>query len=746
VRPGRRVSHLLVLIILLASGCQTTTPTSEPGATGGSSEAPGSSQGSASGTGAPGTAVASSEDLIAAALAAGTISFEESLVDRALALFNSPGLPDAFRSSESNLDAGTALFADIEAAQSTLSSDATAKLAPFMARPSDPTSIFSAPKSARAGGVVLAADTTAGWKSLPAADGAARVWVPDSVGADLHLRQHAADVSKVWVAYEDVFTFPDADAPGLPNATVNPDAAVDFYFIEAGDLDPRRPDCSDPTVAECSLASLSAAGFARSAEARRGNAASAYFVLDAGQGGDAALFELAHEIAHGGQFHYDTHEAPWLAESTANWVAYRVFQKLGLPPEPAYGWLPALFADPGTSLTSEGNDWSYRAWLYFQFAAMQRGDAIVASIWADAGKAGAQGAQAVDDVFPFADHFADFAVRNWNQEPVPNRYKSAPDATFPELQPSIRKDTPALKAGDKIDLDVALPHLASAYFSFGFDPGVRKITFDNTLAGLDGAHVWAMKQIDGTWHEPEDWTADGTKKFCRDNAAENLSKLVIIVSYSSVVGDLDAGGSNPKVSGAAAACGDWKGTMTQTRTWNNSDGHGSSTATFDGIWTLDETQTSGRCSLSAAFCAVYLPTGTITWEWHSHWTPGCQEDKAGTVPAGDSDIVTRQMLFLSSSEDPSKLSYWGSGVFLNPTKLSCPDPISAGAGPGAYFDLSNTASSANPRGGYNETCNSTTWEIDATATTITGSCYSWNIPSNTQLYEWNLTRIGPPPG
>lgn len=736
---------MLVLTVLVASACQSTTPTVAPGATSVPSS-PGSSQGSAQGSVPPGSAVVTSEDLIASALAAGTITFEDSLVDRALALFDSPGLPEAFRSSQSDLDAGTHLFADIEAAQANLSSGALAKLAPYLARPTDPTSIFSAPKSARGGGVVLAADTTAGWKSLPAADGAARVWVPDSVGADLHLRQHAADVTRVWNAYEDVFTFPDPDAAGLPNASVNPDAAVDFYFIEAHDLDPRRPDCSDPSLAECSLASVSAAGWARSAEPRRANASSAYFVLDAGQGGDTALFELAHEIAHGGQFHYDAHEAPWLSESTANWVAYRVFQKLGIPPDPAYKWLAPLFASPATSLTTAANEWSYRAWLYFQFAAMQRGDSIVADIWSDAGKAGAQGEQAVDDVFPFADHFADFSVRNWNQEPVPNRYKSAPDPTFPELQPGIRKDTAALKAGDKVELDVALPHLSTGYYTFGFDPSTRKITFDNRLQGLDGAHVWGIRQIDGTWHEPEDWTSDGKKEFCRDNAAENLSRLVIVVSDAKVVGELDSGGSNPTVSGSASGCGDWKGTMTQTRSWNNADGHGSSSATFDGVWALDEAQTSGRCSPSAASCAVYLPTGTITWEWHSHWTPGCQEDKAGTVPAGDSDIVTRQMLFLSSSADPDKLGYWGAGTFVNPTKLTCPDPISAGAGPGAYFDLSDSASSSNPRGGYNETCNSTTWEIDATATTITGSCYAWNIPTNVLQYEWSLTRIGPPPG
>jgi hypothetical protein len=738
-----------VFVLMLASACQTTTPTAAPGSpdrSPASASSPDAPQGSASSS----SVDASSEDLIAAALAAGTITVEDSLVDRALALFDSPGLPAAFQSSQSNLDAGTALFADIEAAQSTLSSDAMSKLAPFLARPTDPTSIFSAPRSARAGGVTLAADTTTGWKSMPAAGGAARVWVPDSVGADLHLRQHAADVSKVWAAYEDVFTYPDADAAGLPNATVNPDAAVDFYFIEASDLDPRRPNCTDPTVAECSLASLSAAGFARSAEARRGNASSAYFVLDAGQGGDAALFELAHEIAHGGQFHYDTHESPWLSEATANWVAYRVFQKLGLPPEPAYGWLPPLFTNPSTSLTTEANSWSYRAWLYFQFAAMQRGDPVVAAVWQDAAKVGAQGEQAVDDVFPFADHFADYALLNWNQDPVPHRYKSAPDPTFPDLEPSIRRDTPALKAGAKVELDVALPHLSSAYFTFGFDPSARKISFDNSLAGLDGAHVWAIPQVAGIWQEPQDWTAAATKEFCRDKPAENLSKLVLVVSYAKVAGNLDAGGTNPVVTGKASGCGDWKGTMTSTLIWNSGEMTGTGSSTFDGIWTQDRDSVV-PCQFDEQPCTAYVPTGTITWSWHAKIDApasqgGCKEDKGGTLAAGDAEMVTRQVLVLAPAPDSDKLQYWADGGFVLPNGLLTCNDYASGAEPPSYIDLSEEDSASNPAGGNGATCHSTTWAIDPTDTTISGSCFAFNNGFNSLQFTWSLTRIGPPPG
>ena len=55
-----------------------------------------------------------SEELIAAALSAGTITYEQSLLYRALALYDLPGLPEEFRSPVIDYHAGRLLFVEIE--------------------------------------------------------------------------------------------------------------------------------------------------------------------------------------------------------------------------------------------------------------------------------------------------------------------------------------------------------------------------------------------------------------------------------------------------------------------------------------------------------------------------------------------------------------------------------------------------------------------------------------------------------
>lgn len=556
-----------VIVAILVLACQSAAPTANPSGSApptqfGVSPAP---TGNVSPTGTPtGTAPTAapvdlpptSEELIGAALESGSITYELSLLYRALALFDSPGLPEGFRSPVADLDAATELLVEVDAHEAELGADVLAQLAPYRVRPADPTSIFSttAPVTASLAGHQLTASGPV-WIHKPAAAGAAQVWVEATTGAERRLDKHAEDVTKVWYAMQDVFTYPDPDQTNLPSAAVNADAAVDFYWVELSDLDPRRAECSaNPDIEHCVFSSYSAAGFARAAEPRRVNASSAYIVLDAGLDGDTALFALAHELAHASQFHYDNAESTWLHEATANWVAYRVFQKLDLPPEPAYRWLEKLFDRLDVPITAE-DDRGYRAWLYFQFAAMEEGDGVIKRIWEDAGRQGVQGEESVDAVFPFATHFADFALRNWNQEPVPRRYKDAPDRTFPSLKPWMEVYEQVLHAGAKTSVDTALPQLASAYYSYTVDPDVRKLTFDNRLMGLPGAHVWAIVSIGqpGSGSDfVEDWGAVSKRIFCIPR--ENVTKIVLVVSNSqmargsNLVGKID-------VDPLAAGCG-----------------------------------------------------------------------------------------------------------------------------------------------------------------------------------------------
>jgi hypothetical protein len=90
-------------------------------------------------------AIPTSGQLIAAALASGSITYEESLLDRALALYNSPGLPQQFHSKVFDMEAAGALLREVDLKESTLSAGLLKQLAPYRARPADPISIYNSP-------------------------------------------------------------------------------------------------------------------------------------------------------------------------------------------------------------------------------------------------------------------------------------------------------------------------------------------------------------------------------------------------------------------------------------------------------------------------------------------------------------------------------------------------------------------------------------------------------------------------
>ena len=92
-----------------------------------------------------------SEELIAAALKTGTITYEESLRQRAFAIYGDPRVDPRFRSPVVDWEAGQPLFAEIDQKEATLSKELLADLAPFRARPNDPISVFNRPRSDKAG-------------------------------------------------------------------------------------------------------------------------------------------------------------------------------------------------------------------------------------------------------------------------------------------------------------------------------------------------------------------------------------------------------------------------------------------------------------------------------------------------------------------------------------------------------------------------------------------------------------------
>jgi hypothetical protein len=125
--------------------------------------------------------------------------------------------------------------------------------------------------------------------------------------------------------------------------------------------------------------------------------------------------------------------------------------------------------------------------------------------------------------------------------------------------------------------------------------------------------------------------------------------------------------------------------------------------------------------------------------------------KEGTLDtASVLDPSRRQLYFRAVDKD--HLEYWGSGTF-SPPSMECVPGVDLGGPnglPDLYFSLAELSSGSGAPDAGGNTCAHTTWQIDTTAATITGSCfgskYDDSVKQHSVKYEWNLTRTGPAPG
>lgn len=172
---------------------------------------------------------------------------------------------------------------------------------------------------------------------------------------------------------------------------------------------------------------------------------------------------------------------------------------------------------------------------------MVAGDGIVSAVWQDATALGTDDIDSVDAVFPLDEHFDDFAVRNWNDDPVATQYKDAPDLTFPDIHPELDRDITVSGEAD-YTLDLPVEALSARYYRYVFQGPVRHIIFENNLVGTDHARVWLLENIGGDWKPPTDMEGKAVKTWCRDHQNQqqifdqDLREVIVIVSYSALSG------------------------------------------------------------------------------------------------------------------------------------------------------------------------------------------------------------------
>jgi len=510
-------------------------------------------------------AVPTSEEVIAEALKAGTITYEESLIQRAFAWLNDPRLRKEFRSPIVDWEAGGHLLDEIQRKKATLSPETLAVLAPFRARPSDPKSVFNQPrtdvvKTRYAPGsdvwtsIMVPGDPN--WTPL-------RIWIK---GQQPDLLPYLADAKLMWASYHKFFVDPMED-DGVPDTVFNPDAAVDMYLLHVGQFDPR---CTSET---CESPSDSVGGWTRIAEPDKGDRCSGYVVINLDQRRDEIIGAMAHELTHTGQNVFDCAEpVTFLKEGSATWVGFKVLKDLNIVPDYGYEYLNnpkrySFFPNLHRRLDYPLN--AYASWPFFFYASMELGDDVVKRIWQSHNVSdGISGVRSVDKVVPLEKHFPQFAIRNWNQDGAPVRYQTD-DKTFPTKWKPIPITTMP-KDPTTIELAEPVPSLAAQYYHFKeFDQSVRRITFENLALDVANERVWALKKIDGAWKPPEDWSKDEMRVLCRDIPSDNVSELVLIVSNVDLEQALPVDHPKPRVLTEEVGCETVEGTAKATLRLND---------------------------------------------------------------------------------------------------------------------------------------------------------------------------------
>ena len=512
-------------------------------------------------------------ELIAEALRRGEIDFETSLIYRAFSIFGDPRLPANFHGTVRSIAEATTLFLEIHRQKDRISGETHEALAPFMARPNDPASIFSsgpvreksplgedenitpAGKDRYRDGRVLF-DTVRTWVNVPAAGGLARAWVPsndaDEAASRALATAFAGAIDEVWPVVfgpNALLKPPLPDEQGNPSKYINPDGAIDIYFVNFQTIDARMDGClDDPTGDFCTL--RGSLGVACPVPPEVGNTSSGYVVIDTwhtehgntgGMGAavtDALVGTLAHELYHIGQFGYNVFETAWLMESTATWAEFTVLRNLGRSADEVRAFLPDFFENTHRQLTDTiPPDLPYATYLYPLFVEMEQGQGTMGKVWARSASLGVQGERHFDNYLPFRDNFREFALRNWNADPVEPLYVTI-DPGFPAgLQPEIAEEW-TMNMEETITVSGELVLLSARYDRITVtldEDAVQLLYIDlSKVTGNPDAGVDAIVTIEGRDPEVRNWSDRSEVKFCLDIEDERVEEIILIVSNASM--------------------------------------------------------------------------------------------------------------------------------------------------------------------------------------------------------------------
>jgi Bacterial Ig-like domain (group 2) len=491
-------------------------------------------------------ASASSEELIAQALAAGTIDAETALVYRTLAAFDSWRLPDAYRGGVVGQHSG--VLTELIQRYDTLTADVQKKLQPYLQRPNhegswlDPAVRASSVTGAAAGmgrRQALAEyrrclASYLGWTSAVATNAKVRVWYRyDKAGQDAMASKVASYVegSHASLVTGAAFKVPAGDGTLLCNGG---DDMLDIYLVEGlGNRGETVPNTSDRYQS------------------------SVYIFIRDSLDDEQLRHAVSHEYMHAIHWTYKTQaqqdDYGWFRDAIANWATDHVY--------PGNASLLAMAAcqlnSPHVKLESRavghcgsGVNRDYGAYLPLRHFEKTLGLATVRNILA-ATETYSTAAEAMDKTLPegLDKHWPLYGARLWNQEATDAVYGPATFKVWdqlttavtvhkPVLAPDLSSKTSADLQGlpkDETALATELEHLSNKYYHFTFtEEATRSLMFHNTFQpkrkqGVKVSVRAFFKPENQAWQE-EDWSDYEWIGWCRDFKDQRLAELVIVVS------------------------------------------------------------------------------------------------------------------------------------------------------------------------------------------------------------------------
>jgi hypothetical protein len=420
---------------------------------------------------------------------------------------------------------------------------------------------------------------------------------------------------------------------------------------------------------------------------------------------------LAHEFFHVlelGAYRFSAACADyrWLGEATANLSIDLAFPTEQVEHDDfaryfAFGERMAPIDEPYDKNRYRSN--GYGDYVFLQYLARKFGNPIVRTVWDGTASADSVGAltAAVGTVGGgLSEVWPAFALASWNdtEENVAGAFYGYDAFTY-GIKEGFDEGDAGRESGQKsiaVKLDGAprktfdllasapsageIPRLSiqADYLKFT-DSDVRSVLYVNAMAfgDLPNVRIQALAKVDGQWQAAEDWTKVTHKSFCRDKKDETIQELVLL--YSNSDGERPSPPISffvpPKLSVSNVGCFRWEGVSSKTV---------SGTDISTGAVVNETTSATGLVFERVRF--PELPDGSPGFESFapssgdaegtSTTVNGCTFTSEGSGPVDTPDINLQINLDVDLGGGPTdRLIRMGTGSTSLPTsnRVACPD-------------------------------------------------------------------------